>query len=74
VRGLFLPQIEASYPGSLPSHSGTPRRRKLRHHHIVHSAGTVADQQLPRPIPANNQAHMGSARVQRKVFRLAAII
>ena len=36
----------------LPIHEGNAGSGELRHHHIVHTIGTVADQQLPGLVPA----------------------
>lgn len=53
-----------------PAHSGKARGGKLSDHDAILSAGTVADQQLPRLVPAYHHADMGRIRVERKIPRL----
>ena len=53
----------------LPIHEGNAGSGELRHHHIVHAIGTMADQELPRRVPAHDHPHMGGIRVEREVPR-----
>ena len=64
-------EIEAnlSKHTGLPSHNSKSGHRKLRHHHIVHTIGTVAHQQLPGLVPPHDHPHMGGIRIQRKIPR-----
>ena len=58
----------------LVAHIGKPGCRKLRHHHVIHAIGTLANQQLPGLVPAHDQPYMGGVRAERKIswhgFRL----
>lgn len=44
------------------AHSGKAGGRKLGDHDVILPAGTVADQQLPRLVPAHHHADMGRIR------------
>ena len=53
-----------------PSQVSKPTCGELRHHYIVLSAGTVADQQFPVLSPAHHNAHMGIIRVEGQITGL----
>ena len=68
-RYFYSPQIEVSYPGKrgCPAYIGKARGGKFRHYYIVHAVGAMTNQELPRLVPAHNQANVGSVRVQGKI-------
>ena len=68
------PQIEGTFGHLLknirPSKGGKSAGGELRYHHIVLTAGAVANQQLAVLPPGHHDSHMGIVRIEGQVSRL----
>ena len=71
---INLPHFEGSFPplreNIRPAQVSKPTCRELRHHHVVLTAGTVADQQFPVLSSAHHDPHMGIIRVEGQIAGL----